>query len=513
MLMGCTESKVKKVDQLPNIIYVLADDLGYGDVGIYNANGMIPTPHIDKLAKEGMRFTDAHSSSSVCTPTRYGILTGRYNWRSTLKMGVLTGKSDALIPPSRTTVASLLKKQGYHTAYIGKWHLGWNWAKKKEGIDEGAGWNYEDFDNIDFSKPIKNSPNDLGFDYAYGHSGSLDMAPYVYVENGHATALPTATTENKEKYSWWRKGPTSPDFVHEQVTTNFFNKGIKYVKEKANKDRPFFLYLPLPSPHTPILPLEQWQGKSNLNPYADFLMMIDHYMGRLDQAIREAGIEENTLVVFTSDNGCSPEANLKLLREKGHNPSSIFRGHKADIFEGGHRVPFIIKWPAKIKAGKVSDEIINLNDFIATAAAITDYQLQDNEAEDSYDLMPVLTGQNLDRPLREASVHHSIDGSFAIRKGKWKLAMCNDSGGWSYPNKNNKKVLATLEPVQLYNLKTDPGEKENLVVQFPDIVNELQALLTKYIREGRSTPGAPQANDGPSHWDQLWWLSSDQLSH
>ncbi|WP_136464769.1 sulfatase family protein [Flagellimonas onchidii] len=505
-LIGCTQEDKQISESPPNIIYVLADDLGYGDIGVYNPEGKIKTPNLDKLAMEGMRFTDAHTSSAVCTPTRYGIMTGRYNWRSTLKQGVLTGRSSALIPASRTTVASMLKKQGYHTAFIGKWHLGWDWAEKEEGIDQGEGWDEKDFDNVDFSKPVKNSPNDLGFDYAYGHSGSLDMAPYVYVENGKPTALPTITTQNTEKYTWWRKGPTAPDFVHEQVTPNFFNRGMDYIKERANGGKPFFLYLPLPSPHTPILPLEEWRGKSGLNPYGDFMMMIDHYMGKLLQTVKEAGIEDNTLIVFTSDNGCSPEANFNVLIEKGHDPSGIYRGHKADIFEGGHRVPFIAKWPAKIKSGRVSNEIINLNDFMATAAAITGYRLQANEGEDSYNIMPVLTGETLDVPLREASVHHSINGSFAIRKGDWKLAMCPGSGGWSFPIPGNKKALDTLPSIQLYNLKMDPTETENLMERYPDKVKELKGLLTKYVKEGRSTPGESQQNDGPKNWKQLWWM-------
>ena len=294
VLLSCGSTvNNNQTDSLPNIIYVLADDLGYGDLTAFNENGKIKTPHLDQMASEGMMFMDAHTSSSVCTPTRYGILTGRYNWRSRIKRGVLLGDSPALIPNNRSTVASLLKEAGYHTAYIGKWHLGWDWAKDSAGY-------------IDFTKEVINIPNDLGFDYAYGHCGSLDMAPYVYVENGKPTAVPTDTTVNTGKYSWWRKGLTAPDFVHEDVTPNFFRRGINYVKEQAGSEKPFFLYLPLPSPHTPILPTKEWQGKSGLNPYADFTMMIDDYMGQLLGAIKEAGIDENTMIIFTSDNGCYP---------------------------------------------------------------------------------------------------------------------------------------------------------------------------------------------------------------
>ncbi|MEC3908488.1 arylsulfatase [Tamlana sp. 2201CG12-4] len=510
LVISCASKEEKPTETAPNIIYVLADDLGYGDISVYNPDGKIKTPNLDKMASEGMRFTDAHTSSSVCTPTRYGIMTGRYNWRSTLKQWTLNGKSKALIPSTRTTVASMLKKQGYQTAFIGKWHLGWDWAQNPDVVWNAK--NEKNFNDIDFSKPVGNSPNDRGFDYSYGHNGSLDMAPYVYVENGQPTAVPVTNTVNKGAYSWWREGPTAPDFVHEQVTPNFFDRARNYIKEKANDDKPFFLYLPLPSPHTPILPLEEWQEKSGLNPYADFMLMIDDYMGELLHTIKESGIEENTMIVFASDNGCSPAADIKQLKDKGHYPNGIYRGHKADIFEGGHRVPFIVKWPEKIKAGSISDEIVCLNDFMATVAAVTGYNLQDNEAEDSYNMLPVLTGETLNEPLREATVHHSGHGYFAIRKGHWKLAMCPGSGGWSFPRPENKEVVDTLPPMQLYNLKNDPQETKNLVEEYPDKVEELKGLLTQYIKKGRSTPGSPQSNDGPETWKQLWWLTENNES-
>ncbi|GJM33555.1 MAG: arylsulfatase [Saprospiraceae bacterium] len=499
---ACSDEIKKPIP--PNIIYILADDLGYGDISAFNENGKIHTPNIDRMAAEGIKFTDAHTSSSVCTPSRYGILTGRYNWRSRLKSDVLTGTSKALIPTSRSTVASLLQKQGYQTAFIGKWHLGWDWALINPEEPLGDGWNEGDFGNIDFSKPVKNSPNDLGFDYAYGHAGSLDMAPYVYVEDALATEEPDSATVNTGEYSWWRKGPTSPDFIHEEVTPNFFNMAIAYTKQSATADKPFFLYLPLPSPHTPMLPTAQWQGKSGLNPYGDFVMMIDHYMGMLLDAVKAAGIEDNTLIIFTSDNGCSPAAKIEALEAKGHYPGYVYRGHKADIFEGGHRVPFIVKWPKKIKKGIISDETICTTDLMATCADILGYSLSDNEGEDSYSLLPLFEQKTQAKPLREATVHHSINGSFAIRKGDWKLIMCPGSGGWSFPKPDNKTVIDSLPPIQLYNLKEDPAESKNLQAAYREKVVELRALLTKYIVDGRSTPGAKQKNDGiTSEWKQI----------
>lgn len=505
LLSNCSGQQTESAH--PNIIYVLADDLGYGDIAVFNENGKIPTPHIDHLAAKGMQFTDAHTSSAVCTPTRYGIMTGRYNWRSRLKNGVLTGKSKALIPSSRTTVASMLQQQGYSTAFIGKWHLGWDWAQKDIEDAGGEGWNPGDFDNLDFSKPVKNGPKELGFEYSYGHSGSLDMAPYVYVENGMPTEVPDTTTVNKGKYTWWREGPTSSDFIHEDVTPNFFRRSFKYIKERSLEENPFFLYLALPSPHTPILPTEEWQNKSNLNPYGDFVMMIDGYMGQLEKVLAEAGIEDNTMVIFTSDNGCSPEADFELLGEKGHDPSYIFRGHKADIFEGGHRVPFIVKWPREISNGRVSNQIICTTDLMATCAEIIGYPLEANEGEDSYSLIPLLKEEGIDHPLREATVHHSINGSFAIRKEEWKLIMCPGSGGWSFPRPNNKEAIDSLPTYQLYNLAKDPGETTNLYTTNGEKATALKALLQKYILEGRSTPGAPQQNDSIDFdWKQIGFI-------
>jgi len=328
---------VNRPNKLPNIIYVLVDDMGYGDVSVLNPGGKIKTPNLDRLASEGMVFTDAHTTSAVCTPTRYGILTGRYNWRSSLKEGVLWGYSPALIDTKRETVASMLKETGYYTAFIGKWHLGWNWAEDEIG-------------QVDFSKPLTYSPNDAGFGYSYGHVASLDMPPYVYVENRQPTAVPDSITPGMKKYAFYRKGLIAPDFDMLDVTPNFFRRAIDLVKVQAKKEQPFFLYLALPSPHTPILPTAKWQGKSGLNPYADFVMMIDHYLGDLLEAVRSTGIEGQTIIIFTADNGCSPAANIEVMVEKGHHPSYRFRGHKADIYEGGHRVPFIVKGPG-IEAG------------------------------------------------------------------------------------------------------------------------------------------------------------------
>jgi arylsulfatase A len=490
----------------PNIIYVLADDLGYGDLGSFNLQGKIKTPNLDLLARQGMIFTDAHSSSSVCTPTRYGVLTGRYNWRSPLKKGVLSGTSKALIPTSRTTVASLLQSNGYHTAFLGKWHLGWNWALQDTAYKNISIKDHEIFDKIDFSKNISHGPNDLGFDYAYGHSGSLDMPPYAYVENGKITAPVEEITERKGDYHWWRKGATASDFDHEEVTPHLFEKASQYLREQSKKGKPFFLYLALPSPHTPILPTQKWQGKSGLNPYADFVMQIDHHMGTLSTLLDQLEMAENTLVIFTSDNGCSPQAKFDELGEKGHDPSGPFRGHKADIFEGGHRVPFIAKWPKKIKSGTRSQKTICTTDLLATCADLLKLPLGDQEGEDSFSMLPLFSKSTENQHKRTFTIHHSINGSFAIRKGVYKFIFTSDSGGWSFP-RPSKKEGQGLPQFQLYNLEDDPGETTNLYGQLPKIESELTALFSRAIQNGRTTPGVPQKNFdthfGGAHWDPL----------
>lgn len=481
-ISGCTLSTASSVsksqsNELPNIIYILADDLGYGDVSCLNKESKIQTPHIDQLARGGMMFTDAHSGSAVCTPTRYGILTGRYAWRTRLKKGVLWGYSPPLIEEGRMTVASMLKQYGYHSACIGKWHLGWNWHLKSE--------NRED---VDFSKPIQDGPTTKGFDYSFCIPASLDMSPYVYVENDRVTAVPDRIGDGQEGKKFWRKGPVGADFEHIGVLPKFTEKAVSYIDRRAaQKERsPFFLYLPLSAPHTPILPTKEFQGKSGTNEYGDFVMQVDWTVGQVLKALKQNGFEKNTLVIFASDNGCAPQADFEELARFGHYPSYVFRGHKADIFEGGHRIPYITRWPARIKAGTVCDDTICLTDLIATAADIVGYTLPDDAGEDSVSILPDLLG-TATGPLREATVHNSANGSFSIRQGKWKLELCPGSGGWSNPKPNSEEAKQ-LPPVQLYDLSKDVGETTNLQDKYPDVVNRLKALLQKYKDAGRSVP-------------------------
>jgi arylsulfatase A-like enzyme len=489
-------------DRSPNIVIIMADDMGYGDVGCLNRDGRIPTPNMDRLADEGMIFIDAHSGSAVCTPTRYGLLTGRYSWRSRLKAGVLFGFSPPLLEKGRMTVASLLRDRGYATACIGKWHLGWTWqtTDDEKVITSGA----REGSNVDYSKPILDGPVEAGFDYFYGISGSLDMTPYVYVENDRVTELPTETIERKDGMAYYRGGPIAPGFKHEEVLPRCTDKAVAFIDRHAGsrRDEPFFLYLPLSAPHTPILPTKEFQGKTELGPYGDFVHQCDHTVGRIMQALERHEMADNTLLIVTSDNGCSPMADFEHLASQGHHPSYIFRGYKADIFEGGHRVPFIARWPDRVRPGTTCHDTICLTDLMATAAEMTGAKLPDDAGEDSVSLLPDLL-ETADGPVREAVVHHSINGFFSIRQGKWKLELCPGSGGWSEP-RPEKAVMLGLPMVQLYDLSKDPGEQNNLQGRFPEVVHRMIDLLESYVERGRSTPGAPQQNDGePDIWNAL----------
>ena len=495
-------SGVASAADKPNIVYILCDDLGYGDVSSFNPQSKIKTLHLDRLAREGMRFTDAHSGSSVCTPTRYGVLTGRYAWRSKLKSGVLGGLSPRLIEEGRMTVADMLKAQGYHTAAIGKWHLGMDWARQGTGaLNELNIESREQVFNVDYSKPIKNGANSVGFQYFYGISASLDMVPYTYIENDRVTVLPTEDRDFPmflgRAQGRVRKGPTAPGFDVENVLPDLARKSVEYIRERANDARqgkPFFLYLPLASPHTPIVPTKEWQGRSGLGAYGDFVLQTDWAVGEVLQALESQGLAGNTLVIFTSDNGCSPQADFPGLMAQGHNPSHIYRGHKADIYEAGHRVPFIARWPGKIKAGSTSAQTTSLTDFMRTVATILDIKLPDGAAEDSVSLLPAFLGQDRG-PLREATVHHSINGSFSIRQGKWKLAFCPGSGGWTSPRPGQQDT-SHLPLIQLFDLEADIAEERNVQGEHPEIVARLTRLMEKYASDGRSTAGRPQGNNG-----------------
>lgn len=488
----------------PNLIFILADDMGYGDVSCLNERAAFKTVHLDRLAAGGMRCTDAHSSSAVCTPSRYSVLTGRYSWRSVLKSGVTGGYSRPILEDGRLTVASMLKEQGYRTACVGKWHLGLEWRLKDGGIAS----TYQDEAQVDFAAPITNGPLQHGFDYFHGISASLDMPPYVYIENDRASSVPTRRWEQVTGKRFMRAGVMADDFDPQTVLPTLTAKVETLIAGYAAGGQPFFLYFPLPAPHTPILPTAEFRGKSGTNEYGDFCLQVDDTVGRVMAALEKHGLAENTIVIFTSDNGCSPMADFPELARFHHHPSHVFRGMKSDIFEGGHRIPFLIRWPAVIAPGSRCEQTLCLSDLMATMAEITGYRLPDSAAEDSVSLAPIFRDPH--SAFRSPVVHHSINGSFSIRQGRWKLEMCPDSGGWSDPKPGSPEAAA-LPPIQLYDLAQDIGERHNVQDRYPAIVAELKRLLTRYVKDGRSTPGVPQPNTGSKHWPQLHWLTEHEL--
>ncbi|MDR1305637.1 MAG: arylsulfatase [Verrucomicrobiales bacterium] len=485
------------MNDLPNLIYVLADDMGYGDVSAFNENAGFKTPNFDQMCADGLAFHDAHASSAVCTPSRYSILTGRYNWRSRLKRDVQSGYSPALIEKDLMTIGDLFRQNGYKTMAVGKWHLGMDFAKE-ETFQFMSG--YETCPGINYAGKIANSPVTRGFDYFYGISASLDMAPYIYIENDRFTHLPDHETANTGK-QFWRKGPTAPDFVHQDVLPHLTKKALKLIEE--NKDQPFFLYFPLPAPHTPILPVPQFRGKSHVNEYGDFVLQCDDVIGQITNKLKELNLYNNTILIYTSDNGCSPMADFKELLAAGHNPSYIFRGHKADIYEGGHRIPLIVRWPARIKAGGNCEELVCLSDLVATMAEYFGTKLPESAGVDSVSNLPLWLDP-AGPAVREDVVHQSINGSLSIRKGKFKLELCPGSGGWSYPAPG--KETPDMLKFQLYNLEDDIGEKINIIEQHPAIAERLKKILAAYVRNGRSTPGPKQKNTGEEIWDAVKWL-------
>lgn len=485
-----------KIDR-PNVIYILADDMGYGDISAYNEQCAFTTPRLDELCYGGIRFTDAHASSAVCTPSRYSILTGRYNWRSRLKSSVIGGYAKPLIEKERKTVADLFRSQGYATAIIGKWHLGMEFAVHKDFIEAA---DFEMSEGVDYQGKIKKSPIDYGFDYFYGISASLDMPPYVYIENDHFTMVPDRMSENYGK-QFWRKGPQAEDFIHEEVLDKLTGKVCEKITEY--KEQPFFLYFPMPAPHTPILPAEAFRGKSGTNAYGDFVLQCDAAVGRIMDQLKAAGLEKRTIVIYTSDNGCSPSADYAELKAAGHNPSYVFRGTKADIYEGGHRIPLIVRWPQQIPGQQVKNQLVCLADLMATMAEYFQLDLPDDMGEDSVSNLPLwITGEESE--VRTDLIHQSIDGSLSIRKGRFKLEMCPGSGGWSEPVPGRE--TPELPEFQLYDLAADIGEKENVIEQYPEQVRELKRLLKDYILKGRSTPGKPQRNNGEQVWETIRWI-------
>lgn len=492
---GVADSPTKR----PNILILYADDLGFGDVRCYNPDrGKIPTPRIDRLAAEGMRFTDGHSSSGVCSPSRYTLLTGRYHWRTRLQSGIVNQWGPPLIAAERVTVASLAARHGYRTACFGKWHLGWDWPIPREqaGLFRGKPSAEENCTDAHraawrdvFSRPIGGGPTTRGFDRYFG-TDVPNWPPFCFIENDRTVGVPNAWLParligNNQAST---QGPALADWALEPILPTLGDRAAAFITDAAGRPEPFLVYMPLTSPHTPLAVNAEWKGRSGLGPYADFVMETDAVVGRVLDALEASGAAADTLVLFTADNGCAPYIGKDRLEQQGHFPSGPLRGAKADAWEGGHRVPFIVRWPGTVAAGSECRHLVHQADLIRTIADVLGTTLPDDAGEDSVSLLPLLRGA--DAAVRDHAVSTSVQGVPAVRVGSWKYIAARGSGGWGRGGDES-------QPVQLYDLAEDLGETRNRAAEMPEKVAEMQALLERLIADGRSTPGRPQSNDVP----------------
>lgn len=478
----------------PNIIVIYSDDQGYGDASCLNPDSKFKTPNLDRLAAEGVTFTDGHCSDTVCTPSRYGLLTGRYNWRTTLKKGVYGAEKECLIADGRMTLASLLRDNGYETAMVGKWHL---------GMDFPGEWG-----NRDWTKPVKDMPLDKGFDYFWGIPASMNYGVLAWFEGRFAEVPPTQYTRkkpNKIAISDYRIMPpyqkeplkkddleVAPDFSDSECLTRFTDKSIEWIQgkaEAAKNGKPFFLYLPYTSPHKPVIPLEKFRGQGEAGAYGEFMIETDWYVGRILKMLDETGLAENTMIVYSSDNG--PETTWKeRIKKFDHHSNGIYREGKRSIYEGGHRVPFFVRWPAKVEGGREINGTVCQTDLLATFAEMLGTNLPNEAGEDSVSFYSSIIDPKAEVSPRPPLIMHGANGRFAIRDGKWKLVM-------ETKKKNEKR--------ELYDLSVDPGETKNVLNDNPEVEKRLVAAITKIVEDGRSTPGEAKGNDTP-HWDDLVWM-------
>lgn len=476
-------------DDGPNVVLILADDMGYGDVRALNPRSQIPTPHLDGLASAGVTLTDAHSPSAVCTPTRYGLLTGRYCWRTSLKRGVLGGYSKPLLAADRSTIGSLMQRAGYVTGAVGKWHLGMALPLRSKDADTKS---WQGDPGIDFGGVIADSPIHHGFDYYFGVSASLDMAPYVYVRNDRFTMLPTIQQPAVKFPHFVRAGPRAKDFVIADVLDRLAEEATGFIGRSAEGEKPFFLYMPLTGPHKPTQPHERFRGRTKLNEYGDFVAQVDSTVGDVLKALQAVDAADNTLVIFTSDNGSYmyryddaekkdhvDDATVQGYRAENHRANGPLRGTKADVWEAGHRVPTFVRWPGRVQAGSTCAATVCLTDVYATLAEVTDQTLGAGEAEDSVSLLPLLTGKATERGV--PVIHHSANGMFAIRDGNWKLVAGNGSGGRQAP-----RGKPFQKPFQLFDLAKDIGESRDVAGEHPEVVEALTNRLNQIRESGRS---------------------------
>ncbi|QDT43933.1 Arylsulfatase [Gimesia alba] len=482
----------------PNIVVILADDFGVGDIQAHYPNNKIATPYLDRLVREGMSFTDAHSGSAVCTPTRYGLLTGRYSWRTRLQEWVVAAYEPPLIAEERLTLPGLLKKQGYQTACIGKWHLGWNWPgpQTSQMMEKKNGqWKLE----WDFTKPINGGPTERGFDYYFGVD-LPNLPPFTFIENNHVETQPTARFELDASEGIvlpknFVGAPAAPGWRMQKILPEITSRAVRYIKDQSEQQSPFFLYFSMTSPHEPVVPSKPFRGKSGIAPIADFVMETDWSAGQIIEAIDKAGIADNTVVIFTADNGHSHYTGWNDLIKAGHLPSGPYRGHKGDIWEGGHRVPLVVRWPKQIGAGSSSQQMVCLTDLLATSAEIAGAELPPDGAEDSISFLPALQGKP-NQAARQSLVSHSNHGEFAYRDGPWKLV-------FKMSGKNLQQSRGKPTIPELFNLDTDISEAHNLAKQRPQKVAQMTADFKRLIEQGSSRAGQKATNDTHVRFDTI----------
>lgn len=494
----CLAQKKAVSAKSPNIIIILADDMGYGDISTLNPDSKIRTPSLDKLVQQGISFTNAHSSASVCTPSRYGLLTGRYAFRSKTAAYGIGGFDRPVIEEERETLASTLKKSGYATAVIGKWHLGLDW-QTKDGLpaklDQKTGYS-----NVDYSKEVKKGPNNVGFDYSFIHPASLDIPPYVFLRN-HKVIDPDIVLTTSvypvrkertlyawdkkhtdslavywEKGVWWRQGEMSKSFRIETCQSTIVREGIAFIDSQVSKNaaQPFFLYLPLTGPHTPWMPGDKFRGKSDIGLYGDFVMEIDDIVAQIRETLIRNKIDENTLIIFASDNGAYwPEEEIKL---QGHNSNSGTKGQKGDVWDGGHRIPLIMSWPEEIPGNAQYPHLLSLTDFFATLSDLLGLVSSENQGRDSESFSQVFRAE-WDKPHRNDMVHHSSGNLYGIRVVDWKFIEGLGSGGFTVPAHITPEIVGPTG--QLYQISSDPREQENLFLKYPEKVAELSNLMNK----------------------------------
>lgn len=488
-------------NQLPNILFILADDLGYGDVRCYNSESKVPTPHLDQLSEEGILFTDAHSPSTVCTPTRYSILTGRMAFRTGMR-GVFTGAGGpCMIEKDRMTIGGMLQNKGYTTSLYGKWHVGMTFFDKDgKPINKNG---LEAVQRIDYSRAIPDAPIHRGFDYFFGSvcCPTTDWL-YAFIDGDRIPVPPTKIIDRsplpKHPYSKDnRPGMIAPGYSMEKIDLQFMEKSLSFLEEhsKKRKGSPFFLFHSAQAVHLPSFPADQFKGKTKAGPHGDFIFELDYIVGKLMAALDKHGFADNTLVIFSSDNGPEVPTVLSMRQDYKHDGARPWRGVKRDNWEGGHRVPFIARWPGKIKPGTRSSQTLSLTDLMATFAAITNVKLPQEAGEDSVNMLPALIGSDEGKSIRKYTLHQTISLALAIRRGPWKYLDHKGSGGNNYDRAGRwgmkKYIVPEKEPEapgQLYNLDTDPGETNNLYFKRSEIVKELKNKLEEFKKSGRSVP-------------------------